>query len=206
MNFFIHYKYTQFDLSDNFAGLILHGDTIALQTFVRNRYLSCAGSHCDASTCPRMDMAGRDWSRCWGGVFRIYRQRGRGAIVSGDRVALYYPKQSGRWLGCAGSKCGKAPCPGVPNPTFGFSSSHRWTACWGEVFRIYARNKINGRPINSDDDVALFYQRSNQWVSQGYGVSTVKSFCLGRSLPPHTSKFDVCGKETFRLWKRTTPC
>ena len=102
---------------------------------------------------------------------------------------------------CAESKCEKATCPGTPNPATGFSSSKKWNDCYGVVFRIYARNKINGRHINSDDDVALFYQHSSQWVSQGYDVNTVKS---SNSFPPPDSKFDACEKETFRLWKKTS--
>ena len=149
-----------------------------------------------------MDMAGNDWTRCWGEVFQIYRKNGPGDIRSGDLVGLHYPRKTGKWLGCAGF-CGKAGCPGTPNPVTGFSSSSKWHSCWGEVFRIYARNKYSEEPINTNDDVALFYQRGKQWVSQGYKHNTAKRPCLGKSFPPLDYKFDNCAWETFRLWKKS---
>ena len=153
-----------------------------------------------------MDMAGSDWTDCVGEVFQIYRKVGPGFIASGDNIGLYYLiKEEGtgkeQWLGCGHLPCGKYPCPGTPNPATGFEFSRKWTDCGGEIFRIYARGKDNGMTINSDDDVAVVHS-SGKWLCQGYKVETTTSSCFGTSFPPPESKFDDCGKETFRIWKK----
>ena len=115
-----------------------------------------------------MDTAGLDWNKCRGDTFEIYHRGEPGFIRSGDMVALHYPMLKGTWLNCKKSICVKGTCPGNPNPYTGFSDSQKWIDCFGEVFRIYARNKVNGIPVNSDDVVALFYQQGSKWVSQGF--------------------------------------
>jgi len=171
---------------------------IALQTYVRNLWLSCGGSKCDRRPCPRMEMSGGDWHRCWGEVFRIYRSKGPGLVRSGDTVGLYYPREPGRWLGCPHAKCGKYSCPGHPNYRFGFASRSKWGHCGGEIFYIYARNKRKGSVIRSNDDIALNYGRRAQWLSQ-CGGNAIKRSCLGRAFPPPQNKFDGCACETFTI-------
>jgi len=92
-----------------------------------------------------MEMLGTDWTKCWGEVFRIYRHDGPGHVYNGDRVALYYPRQRGRWLGCSGSKCKIAKCPGIPHHIYGFADTSKWSRCYGEVFQIYTKNKGNSQ-------------------------------------------------------------
>ena len=152
-----------------------------------------------------MDMAGDDWNRCWGEIFEIYRRGGRRDVLSGDTVALHYPRENGKWLSCLNLNCVKGTCPGTPDPDIGFSSTKKWNGCNGEVFRIYARKKIIGTPINSDDDVALLIQKGHKWVSQGYDVSTTKSSCMDKVFPQPDFRFDACEKENFRLWKKYIP-
>ena len=188
-------------LRDNYIhwpGYIRHGHRIGLQTYVRNLWLSCAGSKCDRRSCPRMELSGSDWHHCWGEVFRIYRSKGPGLVRNGDYVGIYYPRQPGRWLGCPHPKCGKYACPGHPNNRFGFSSRSKWGRCGGEVFIIYARDRPNRAPIRSNDDVALYLARMNQWLSQ-CGGNTIKRTCLGRARPPSRSKYDSCACETFTI-------
>ena len=167
---------------------------------MRNYWASCAGTPCDRRPCPSMQMTGNDWTNCWGEVFRIYRADGPGEIHVGDLVGLYYPRQGGTWIGCAGSTCAKASCPGYPSTTHGFATQDNWYRCWGEVFRIYAKNKGLGATINSDDDVAFFYIQEQLWMALGYN-SMVKYPCLGTSRPPPLSNYDGCAYETFQIWK-----
>ncbi len=137
---------------------------------------------------------GSDWNNCWGEVFEIYRAAGPGAVRVGDLVGLHYPRQRGNWLGCAGSHCVKATCPGHPTTAYGFANTDRFFQCYGEVFRIYARGKGSGAIINS-----LYLQG----VAQGYDQDTVKVCpCLGTARPLAHSVYDGCAFETFRVWKR----
>jgi len=180
----------------------MHGDTVALQTFVRNKYLSCGGRLCGNHPCPKMEMAGTDWTRCYGEVFEIYSKDGPGPIKNGATVGLHYPREKGKWFGCPAVKCDKRPCPGTPTSAYGFASQAKWHQCWGEVFRIYTKQVAMGVAISSDDDIFLYYVRGKQSVSQGPIGFTFKTFCFGTSFPPAPSKFDGCVYETFRLWKK----
>ena len=177
------------------------GDTIGLQTYDRTLWLSCSGPSCSRHPCPRMYMTGGDWTACWGEVFRIYRAAGSGHVRAGDIVGFYYPYQPGFWLGCAGANCAKSDCPGSPTTAHGFASEDHWVRCWGEVFRIYANGKSSGTVINSGDDIMLYYIQGDTWVSQGNG-NTRKLPCPGSVRPPAFDKFDGCGWETFKIWKR----
>ena len=145
-----------------------------------------------------------DWwwlDRVWGEVFRIYRAAGSGHVRAGDIVGFYYPYQPGFWLGCAGANCAKSDCPGSPTTAHGFASEDHWVRCWGEVFRIYANGKSSGTVINSGDDIMLYYIQGDTWVSQGDG-NTRKLPYPGSVRPPAFDKFDGCGWETFKIWKR----
>ena len=178
-----------------------HGDTVALQTYVRNYWLSCSPPSCFRHGCPRMLMRGTDWTFCFGEVFRIYRASGSGLVRVGDLVGLYYPHQSGRWLGCRGVNCAKDTCPGQPTTTHGFASHEHWYRCWGEVFIIYSKGKSDGTIINDGDDIMLYYLHDEIWVAQGDG-NTQKLPCAGTARPPSLSKFDACTLETFTIWKK----
>jgi len=180
---------------------ISHGDKIALQTFVRSYWIGCSVTYCSRAPCPRMHMSVSDWNNCWGEVFQIYRANGAGKVQVGDLVGLYYPREAGRWLGCAGSKCAKATCPGLPTTLHGFAASEDWYRCWGEVFKIYVKGKTSG-PVKSDDDVALYYLQDSKWAAQGDSGDMVKYPCLGTARPPAVSTYDSCAFETFRIWKK----
>ena len=134
-------------------------------------------------------------------MFQIYRAAGPGAVQVGDLVGLHYPHQPGHWLGCAGNQCGKATCPGSPTTAYGFSSDERWFTCYGEVFRIYAKEKNVGDTINAGDLIMLYYLNGVLWVSQGTG-STIKASCPGTSRPPPFTKFDRCPYEGFTIMKQ----
>ena len=150
-----------------------------------------------------MDMSGNDWSRCSGEVFEIYRRKGPGVVRSGDKVSLHYPRERGRWLGCAGvHSCGKATCPGQPTMRYGFQNSGKWGPCWGEVYRIFAKGKNVGNRIRPMDDVFLYLINRKLWVSQCSSGHTRLRSCPGTSLPPPSSKFDSCSCETFKIYKK----
>ena len=146
---------------------IYHGDTVALQSFMKNRWLGCSQSNCELAPCPKMEMAGSDWTNCQGEVFQIYRAAGQGTVRVGDLVAFYFPQSEGNWLGCAGSSCKKATCPGNPSIAHGFSTADKWHKCGGEVFGIYAKGKANGEIVNSDDDISLFLRKPERLAGCG---------------------------------------
>ena len=146
-------------------------------------------------------MTGSDWTTCWGEVFQVYRASGPGQIHVGDLVGLHYPRGSIKWLGCRGVNCTKDTCPGQPTTAHGFASHEHWYRCWGEVFKIYSKNKSDGTIINDGDDIMLYYLHDELWVAQDDG-DTQKSPCAGTTRPPPLSKFDICPSETFTIWKK----
>ena len=91
--------------------VIRQGDTIALQTHIKEKYFSCHRHLCDTSNCGGALFEGNDWDyRCRGEVFQIYKPT-PGEIRSGDLIGLYYPLQPGNWLGCQGFECKKRNLP-----------------------------------------------------------------------------------------------
>ena len=163
--------------------------------------MSCAPNPCRRATCPRLYLEGADWNNCWGEVFRIFRFSGPGRVRAGEVVAIYYPRETGRWFGCAGINCGKATCPGTPTLAYGMQNRDKWFQCWGEVFKIYARGRPLGATIYSHDDIMLFYLQQRKWVGL-VGAYTDKRTCPGTVRPPPPSRYDVCWGEVFELWER----
>ena len=178
--------------------VIRQGDTIVLQTHIKERWLSCWTHVCQTSDCPGAIFTRSDLHRCRGEVFQIFKPH-QGVIRSGDIVGLHYGHSVGYWLGCAGPVCGKAYCPGRPHGHYGFDSKHKWFKCHGEVYKIYAYRKNNGAVINSGDDIMLnvFYKKT--WVN-GDGVVEGNNHCPGGK-PPQEHKFDVCSHEVFTIMK-----
>lgn len=161
--------------------------------------MGCAGGHCGKAGCPNLFMD--EWAHCWGEVFRIYRALGTGAVRVGDLVGIYYPREPGKWLGCAGQTCGKATCPGHPTSAYGFSHHEHWYRCYGEVFKIYARGRNNGDIIRHEDDIALYYVQAGDWVSHS-SSSIYRNPCIGNNRPPSYNLYDRCWGEIFKIWKR----
>ena len=181
---------------------ISSGDTIALQTFVRNYWLTGSLNLWGRQTCPRMRMSGTDWTNCWGEIFRIYRASGPGQVCVGDVVGIYYPRSPGYWMGCTGNTCPRSSCPGQATTAHGFATQENWYTCCSEVFTIYASGKANGAVIDSGDDIMLYSLDLGRWVAQaGEDVSTTTTTCAGTTRPPPAAKFDECHKETFTIWK-----
>ena len=179
--------------------VLTQGDTVALQTYVRNAWVGCSGTICKPAPCPGGYFDGSDWSNCWGEVFEIYKSNGPSDIHSGDLVGFHYPRENGKWLGCSDDDCKRAPCPGKPTTAYGFSSPDKWVNCWGEVFKIYGYSKNNGDDINSGDEIMLQYVNTGQWVDGNGDID--KATCPG-SAPPHTSKFDTCSFQVFKIVER----
>ena len=177
------------------------GDTIALQTHIRNYWLSCAHGGCLKTLCPHMHFTGSDWSTCLGEVYEIHRANGPGQVRVGDLVGIHYPHLAGNWMGCKGSGCSRTSCPGQPTTTHGFASEEHWFTCCSEVFKIYANEKNDSAVINSGDDIMLYILDESRWVAQGEGLTTI-SYCAGTIRPPPIEKFDLCHQETFTIWKK----
>ena len=191
----------------NYSGLpicagISNGDTVALQTFVRNYWLSGYLTSWSRQSCPRMQMSGTDWTACWGEVFTIYRASGPGQVCVGDLIGIYYPRSPGYWMGCTGGTCPRSSCPGQPTTAHGFGSEENWYTCCSEVFKVYASGKANGDVISSGDDIMLYNLDLGRWVAQDVSTCTTTTTCAGITRPPPVAKFDECHKETFKIWKR----
>ena len=163
--------------------------------------MSCAPNPCRRGTCPRLYMEGTEWNNCWGEVFRIYRFSGPGQVRAGEVIAINYPREAGRWFGCAGTYCGKASCPGTPTFAYGMQTHEKWFQCWGEVFKIYARGKALGAPLYSHDDIMLYYLQQGKWVAL-VGTYPDKRTCPGTIRPPPPFRYDICWGENFELWER----
>ena len=185
--------------------MVVQGSTIALQTYDKRTWLSCSFHNCKKQTCPLLYMDPHDWTRCWGEVFQIYRQKGKGAICVGDVVGLHYPREHGKWFSLAGGHGHKAPCPGPPNLSSGFANKYKWFQCWGEVFKIFARGydgklKSHGEVIKEHDIIMLCYIRQNKFVGF-HNVPNLQT-CPGTSLPPPANKYDRCWGEVAKVWLR----
>ena len=178
--------------------VIRQGDTIALQTHIKEKWLSCFGHECGTVGCPGAIFEGKDWNNCRGEVLQIYKLS-PGIIRSGDLVALHYPLQHANWLGCLNDVCRKERCPGNPSTRCGFATEDSWYQCYGEVYRIFAYGKRRGAIINSGDDTMLYFLNTKTWVN-GEGVVEGKNSCPGRA-PPRRNKFDVCAHEVFTIIK-----
>eukprot|EP00731_Ephydatia_muelleri_P009988 Em0005g574a len=96
--------------------------------------------------------------------FFVYRRNGPGNVVVGDVIALYFPKESGKWFSMLGCKPHLSACPGAPSSADGMSTEESWYMCSGEVFKIYARNKKLGEAIVANDDVKLYYLGEGKMV------------------------------------------
>lgn len=162
--------------------------------------MGCSGKNCKRDSCPSLYMSCAEWAKCRGTVFQIYRMKGAGPVRVGDVVGFYYP--AGRnWLSLAAGVADRRTCPGIPTVTHGFANKRKWSGCWGEVFRIYARGRSSGDVIYEHDDVMLYYVNKRQWVGLvGNNRADLRS-CPGTTLPPPVDKYECYG-EVFELWKQ----
>lgn len=184
--------------------LIRHGSRVVIQQRSSSRYwIDCGSSKsrsCKLSTCAGLYYEREDYSRCYSLMFQILRHRGRGFMRNGDFVGLYNLKKKS-WFGCATKNCNRFSCPGRPTYKYGFKNSEKWLRCWGEVFRIYARNKKMGELIHDHDQVGIYYLQEHKWVKMLNNNKITKSTCMGRSRPPGNSKFESCYRSTFEIHK-----
>lgn len=124
-----------------------YGDEVALQVLAEKpKYLQYKGYWCTQSTGPGLFMETHDWGEYPSATFRIYRHRGKGAILAGETVAFYYPKDI-KWMTCDSKWCFKNTCPGSPTIFHGMESSEKWQACSDNVFKIYARGRKLGERL-----------------------------------------------------------
>ena len=163
-----------------------------------NYWLSCWEHTCDRKTCPGVYITEADKMGCRGERFRIYRASGPGIVRAGDLIGIYYPYGSS-WLGCAGSECVRASCPGTLSTTYGFQDIERWYRCYGEVFKIYARGKGIGDAIEEHDHVSLFHLQQQKWLSMTETIATISS-CPGSVRPRTIGNYERCWGETFEIW------
>ena len=185
---------------------VVQGSTIALQiVYDKRTWLSCSTSNCRRQTCPILYMDPQDWTRCWGQVFQIYRQKGPGNVVVGDVVGLHYPQEHGQWLSLAEGYGYKKSCPGHPNLSSGFATHYTWFQCWGEVFKIFARGydgkvKDLGEVIREHDIIMLCFINQHKFVGF-FDVLDLRT-CPGTTLPPPANVYDTCWGEVAELWLR----
>ena len=178
------------------------GSTVALQPLHQKRvWLGCAADPCVKAGCPSLYMEGADWTNCWGEVFQIYRAAGPGNVRVGDVVGLYMPRRS-QWFSLATGTGHLAPCPGTPTSLYGFANSDNWYLCWGEVFKIYAREKDIGDIVQDHDDITLYYIQRQLWVGLAEGNNPDLDRCPGSTRPPPSERYDACWGGIFELWLR----
>ncbi|XP_068747044.1 uncharacterized protein [Montipora capricornis] len=89
-------------------------------------------------------------------------------INSGDTIALRsaypYSSYNSKWLYCSTSNCVFTTCPGT------VMTSSYWSSCSSHmIFKIQAKNKMDGQPINSGDAVSI--------ISRGYGSGEYRLRC-----------------------------
>lgn len=174
---------------------------VALQLYFSMRdWVGCAGAHCWRATCPGLFFEGPDWANCYGEVFQIFRKDGIGPVRTGDLIGIHYAHEVGNWFGCASLPCRArgVTCPGVPSEVYGFNSAALWSVCGGEIFKIYARGKPLGVPIDANDQI--FLKIGNTWVSL-VGTYVQATTCPGTLLPPPDQRYDSCWGEVFQIVK-----
>ncbi|XP_068678990.1 uncharacterized protein [Montipora foliosa] len=89
-------------------------------------------------------------------------------INSGDTIALRSASKSSsydkKWLYCSTSNCVFTTCPGT------VMTSSYWSSCSSHMkFKIQAKNKMDGQPINSGDSVSI--------MSTGYSSGQFRLRC-----------------------------
>ena len=197
--FFFHHSATS--LAVHPASTFTSGNTISIQVVANPRlHVGCVSGKCGADPCAGMYFEPEEYGKCRGEVFQIYRAAGAGQIKTGDVVGFYFPLKQ-RWIR-AGNPSDLAPCPGVPH-----NSNHRMNLrCVGELFRIYARGKGTGQPIDQLDHVMIYYQHSKDFLqyphNKGLRHGLVRSTCPGQCLPPHSSTYERCFQNVFTIRKK----
>lgn len=186
-----------------FSVLVLgQGCTIALQLQQNNYWLSCSeNNYCNGATCPGIFFEGSDWSNCESEVFQIYHASGRGDIVNGDLVGLYYANEQ-KWFSMYQGKGNKQSCPGLPNIDYGFHLEDSWRYCGAEVFQIYAKGKFLGETITDQDTITLYYPVGKANVLFLPDEVTLSTCMLERSnhlYPPTDIAFDQCNNESVEI-------
>ena len=182
---------------------VRHGSMVALQALYQKQYwLGCSTTttSCVNSACPGLYMRGNEWNSCSKNVFQIFRAKGHGDVRVGDLAGLYLTRESGKWFGCHATTCTKNTCPGTASYEQGFNSPELWYRCYGQVFKIYAHEKQLGDTVNDQDDIMLFYLQALNWI--GAYSSNHHRTCPGTTRPPPHNKYDACGGEVYKIWKR----
>ena len=178
-----------------------HGCTVGLQLLQNDRWLGCAGSHCIGATCPGLFFDGNEWSACYGEVFRIVRPLGAGHILTGDFVALYYPRES-NWFSVFTGRGQKSPCPGTFNEQHGFVRFEKWFECGGEVFQVFAKGKGYGETITDQDTLSFYYPLGRTYVKFLIDQVVASQCMLEKSdnkRPPSNEAFDRCLSDSVEI-------
>ena len=158
---------------------------------------------CDLRTCPSYNNKYQYFDgRCYGEHFQIIGEGTRHSpIKSGQQIRLRYLREHNSWMGCpSNNRCDKKTCPGTTAQGSDFSNNR----CYGEIFRIYARGKINGEIIHNGDVAMLYYQHEDKYVSiQGENPNddTSLNFCPGVA-PPSYLSYGICSKNVFRIYRK----
>ena len=172
----------------------------------RNGWLGCpdtVNGVCDIRICSSENNNYRDFTgRCWGEEFQIIGEGTHGsAIKSGQQIRLRFLREQNSWMGCAAHhRCDKNTCPG----TTAQGSNFRYARCYGEIFRIYARGRINGQTIYNGDVVMLYYVRDGRYVAiqgENPGDDTSLNFCPGE-VPPAYLSYAICSQNVFRIYRK----
>ena len=125
---------------------LTHGDEVALQVLAEKpKYLQFKGYWCTQSTGPGLFMETHDWGEYPSATFRTYRHRGRGAIIAGEAVIFYYPKDI-KWMTCDSKWCFKNTCPGSPTISHGVVRNGK------HALTMFSRSTLEGESWVKDSE------------------------------------------------------
>ena len=183
------------------VAILYSGDTVTIQVVAYMKlHIGCHTGRCGAQSCPGLYFDPIEYSRCTGEVFQIYRAAGLGPVRSGEDVGFYFPARRAWLRGWPQTDLGR--CPGLPRN----SHYHLNTGCWGEVFKLRARGKRHGQPIDILDHVMIYYPRSRAYLRYRYPYANVNGLvrgtCPGPHFPTSQRSYEKCPGYVFRIHKQ----
>lgn len=181
--------------------LINSGDTIALRSAYPSGsyskyWLYCSTSYCIYTTCPGTVMTASKWSSCSSHFKFVIRAKSKmdgQPINSGDTVSIISTAYGSKYrLRCTTSSSWKCR---FASTTSSFTGN-AWLSYYYATFQIFARNAVDGTPVQYGDTVAFKYPfgGSSTWL---YRYS---SYFYARSCSS-TNKYSCATQNTYTGFK-----
>ncbi|XP_067034476.1 uncharacterized protein [Acropora muricata] len=152
--------------------MINSGDTIALRSAytygsLKSHWLSCTLTSCGYNTCPGTLITSSEWTSCSGNMkffIRAMNKMDGQPINSGDTVSIIPTSYGSQYrLRCDTSTTYKCR---VTSTTSSFKGN-AWLTYSYATFQIFARNAVDGTPLQYGDLVAFKYPYGgrSRWLS-----------------------------------------